>query len=56
MLVVMDPLGEPEVLAVEGGRPLPIADGQGDVVERHPTIIAARSATINVREPTVGGS
>ena len=30
-------LGEAEVLGVEGRRALTIADGQGDVVERHVT-------------------
>jgi hypothetical protein len=36
VLVVVHALGECEMLAVEGGQRLPIADGQRDVIELHP--------------------
>ena len=35
MLVVMHALREAEVLGVEGGRAVAVADGEGDVVEGH---------------------
>ena len=35
VLVVVDALGEAEVLGIEGGGALAVGDGEGDVVERH---------------------
>ena len=46
MLVVVHALGESEMLAVEGGRRLPIADRQRDVVEQHPAIIPGQPAPL----------
>jgi hypothetical protein len=43
MLVVVDPLGQPEVLAVEGRGPLPIADRQSDMIQGHLPIIPSSS-------------
>ena len=42
MLVLVDPLGQAEVLAVERGGSLSILDRQGNVVERHRPILAFR--------------
>ena len=41
MLVVVDSLGEAEVLAVEGRGGLAVAHRQGHVVQTHTAIIAA---------------
>ena len=40
VLVVMHRFCETEVPAVKRGRPFPIAYGQGDVIQQHPSIIA----------------
>jgi len=41
VIVVVDPLGESEVPAIERCGELPVGDRQRDVVQRHPAMIAA---------------
>ena len=47
--VVVHALREPEVLAVERRGPLPVGDGEGDVVEPHRAIIAADPPGLRTR-------
>lgn len=44
MFVGVDSLRQPEVRAIERGGPLSIADGERNVVERHPPIMPSPSA------------
>jgi hypothetical protein len=43
VLVLVHPFGQPEVLAVEGFRSVPIVNSQRDMVQWHPSIISGRA-------------